>query len=93
MLPLNPLSVGSNITLSLKLGFFKYLIQSFCVKTVNGKVVVKLFVIVITGLTFEMFIPEDLTDILLEILSGEIEMSLENGSVYHLKYGNTIQVL
>ena len=44
------------------------------------------------GLTFEMYVQEDLTDIQLEILSGEIELSLENGSVYQLKHANTVQV-
>jgi len=46
----------------------------------------------IAGLTFEMYVQEDLTDIQLEILSGEIELSLENGSVYQLKRASTVQV-
>ena len=46
----------------------------------------------IAGLTFEMYVQEDLTDIQLEILSGEIELSLENGSVYQLKHASTVQV-
>jgi len=44
------------------------------------------------GLTFEMYVQEDLTDIQLEILSGETELSLENGSFYQLIHANTIQV-
>jgi len=28
----------------------------------------------------------------LEILSGDVELSLENGSVYQLKHGNNVSV-
>jgi len=45
-----------------------------------------------TGLTFEIYVQEDLSDIQLEILSGEIELSLENGFVYQLKHGSTVPV-
>jgi len=44
------------------------------------------------GLTFEMYVQEDLTDTRLEVLSGEIELSLKNGSIYQLRQGNTIPV-
>ena len=49
-------------------------------------------VIITTGLTFEMFVQEELTDTWLEILDGEVELLLENGSVYQLKPGNTVPV-
>jgi len=39
-----------------------------------------------------MYVQEDLNDTQLEMLSGEIELSLENGSVYQLKHGNAIPV-
>jgi len=48
--------------------------------------------VIITGLTFEMYVQEDLNDTQLEMLSGEIELSLENGSVYQLKHGSIVPV-
>jgi len=39
-----------------------------------------------------MFVQEELTDTWLEILDGEVELLLENGSVYQLKPGNTVPV-
>jgi len=44
------------------------------------------------GLTFEMYVQEDLNDTQLELLSGQIELSLENGSVYQLKHPSTLPV-
>ena len=44
------------------------------------------------GLTFEMYVQEQLTDTQLEILSGQIELSLENGSAYQLKQHRPISV-
>jgi len=52
---------------------------------------VQLYVLIL-GLTFEMYVQEDLTDTQLEILSGQIELTLENGSIYQLKHGNTSSV-
>ena len=44
-------------------------------------------------MTFEMYVQEELTETKLEILCGQIELSLENGSVYQLKHGDTIAVM
>ena len=44
------------------------------------------------GLTFEMYVQEDLTDTQLEILSGNVQLSLDNGSVYQLSRGSTMPV-
>jgi len=44
------------------------------------------------GFTLEMYTEEDMADARLEILSGEVQLSLENGSIYQLKHGHAVSV-